>query len=83
MQQLEPGKYVLLWEATIPRDFKAHENDRRAKARREFALQRRDLREPSTPRAQAAGPISHAVKVVDPETERLVAEFMERKRDGR
>jgi hypothetical protein len=67
----------------MPRDFKAHENDKRAKARREFALQRRDLREPSTPRAQAVGPISHAVKIVDPETERAIEKFLREKRDGR
>lgn len=63
----------------MPRDLKAHEHSKRNKARREFALMRRDLREPSAPRAAAVGAISHAVKIVDPATERAIAEFMARK----
>lgn len=62
----------------MPRDFKAHENDKRAKARRAHALQRLDLREPSVPRQAAAGATSHAVKARDPETDRLIAEFRAR-----
>lgn len=66
----------------MPRDFKAHENDKRAKARRAHALQRLDLREPSVPRQAAAGATSHAVKARDPDVERAIREFEERRRKG-
>lgn len=63
----------------MPRDLKAHENQKRAQARRAYALERRDLREPSVPRAPAAGPTSHAVKARDPSVDAAIAEFLSRK----
>lgn len=49
----------------MPRDLKARENQKRAAARRENALARREMAYPSVPREAAAGPTSHAVKVMD------------------
>jgi hypothetical protein len=66
----------------MPRDLKAHEHGKRARARREFALQRRDLREPSTPRAAAAGVTSHAVKKIDTDTRAAIDAFLRAKNGG-
>lgn len=63
----------------MPRDLSAGENRKKAKARRAFALERLDLRQPTTPRLPAAGPVSHAVKRQDPETARAIAEFLAKK----
>ena len=60
----------------MPRDFKASENTKRAKARRQAALDRPELRGPSTPRLSAAGPTSMAVKAEDPATRRLIDEAL-------
>ena len=67
----------------MPRDLRAHENQKRARARRDHALARLDLREPTTPREAAAGPVSHAVKVMDPEAARAIEDFLRSKSDGR
>ena len=40
------------------------------------ALARLDLREPTSPREAAIGPTSHAVKMMDPEVQRIIAEAM-------
>jgi hypothetical protein len=45
-------------------------------ARRDAALSRPELRYPSTPRSFPQGPFSPAVKVRDPELERMVAEAL-------
>lgn len=47
----------------------------KARSRRQFALERVELRFKSAPRVSAAGPTSLALKVVDPETRRLIEEF--------
>lgn len=60
----------------MPRNLKANENQKRSKARRDHALGRLDLREPSSPRAPAAGATSHAVKVMDPASEAAIAAFL-------
>jgi hypothetical protein len=60
----------------MPRDLKAHENQKRSKARRDHALARLDLREPSVPRQPANGPTSHAVKARDPATAAAVEAFL-------
>lgn len=60
----------------MPRDLKKHEQHKKSAARREFALARLDLREPTVPRANAVGAFSHAVKVIDPETQRLISEAL-------
>ena len=66
----------------MPRDLKAHENQKRARARRDHALARLDLRQPSSPRTPAAGPTSHAVKSVDPEAAAAIAAFLTRRNGG-
>ena len=60
----------------MPRDYRPKETEKRSKARRAHALARLDLREPTVPRAPAVGPMSHAVKVMDPETQRLISEAL-------
>jgi hypothetical protein len=60
----------------MPRDLRANENVKRAKAKRQFALERREMLQPTVPRVSAAGPISMAIKVdlframIDAEIER-------------
>jgi hypothetical protein len=63
----------------MPRDLRAHENQKRSKARREHALARLDLREPSSPREPATGPTSHAVKRMDPGAAAAVKKYLARK----
>ena len=60
----------------MPRDLKAHEHKKRTQARRMNALARLDLRQPSSPREPAFGPTSHAVKKIDMDTQRLIAEAL-------
>ena len=60
----------------MPRDYSAGENARKAKARRQHALDRRELREPSAPRVAAASATSFAVKTVDDETRRMIDEAL-------
>lgn len=65
----------------MPRDYRANENQKKAKARRAHALARNELRGPSTPRTSAAGATSAPVKAADPDTARMVAEFLARRGD--
>lgn len=68
----------------MPRDYSARENGLKAKARREHALKRLDLREPTSPREAPAGATSFPVKKVDRETADAIAAFMARREsDGR
>ena len=60
----------------MPRDYHPKEAAKRNQARRDHALARRDLREPTTPRAAAIGATSHAIKVMDPAIERMIAEAL-------
>jgi hypothetical protein len=60
----------------VPRDLRANESQKRSSARRAHALARLDLREPTVPRANAVGAFSHAVKVMDAETQRLISEAL-------
>lgn len=66
----------------MPRDLKAHENQKKASARRAHALARLDLREPSSPRTAAAGPMSHAIKVMDPGAAAAIAAYLSRGQRG-
>ena len=66
----------------MPRDYRAAENTKRSKARREHALARLDLREESTPREPAIGVTSQAVKVMDPASAAAIEAFMSRKNGG-
>jgi hypothetical protein len=52
---------------------------RLARLRRETALDRAELRGPSTPRQAPAGVTSFPVKVPDTETKRMVEEFLARR----
>lgn len=63
----------------MPRNFKAGETMKRAKARRQSALDRTELRGDPTPRVAAASPMSMGVKTVDPETRRLIDEALARR----
>lgn len=60
----------------MPRDPSARENRMKAKARRDHALARIDLRTPSVPRQSAAGPTSHAVKKIDTGTRAAIDAFL-------
>lgn len=60
----------------MPRDLHAGESLRRARARRESAMARQELGQPTSPRDPAAGPTSMAVKRRDTTDDRLVAEFL-------
>jgi hypothetical protein len=60
----------------MPRDLKAHEQHKKSASRRAHALARLDLREPTVPRVNAVGAFSHAVKVMDPESQRLISEAL-------
>lgn len=64
----------------MPRDYRANENERKAKARRAHALSRTELGQPTTPRTSAAGPTSMGIKAIDPETTRMVEEFLAARR---
>ncbi len=66
----------------MPRDPSARENRLKAKARRDHALARMDLRTPSTPRDPAIGPTSHAVKKIDIGTRAAIDAFLSRQREG-
>lgn len=63
----------------MPRDYRASENQKKAKARRSHALARNELRQPTVPRVAPTGPTSAPIKAGDPETERLVADFLARR----
>lgn len=67
----------------MPRDLKAHENQKRARARREGALARREFAYPSEPRQPATGPTSFPVKKIDAAAEIAIAEFLARQRGDR
>ncbi len=60
----------------MPRDLRANESERRAKARRTGALARIELRYPSSPREPAAGATSFPVKAQDPATRAAIDEFL-------
>lgn len=66
--------------SNMPRDPSARENRIKAKARRDHALARLDLRSPSVPRDPAVGPTSHAIKKIDTGTRAAIDEFMARQK---
>lgn len=63
----------------MTRTLKAHEREKRAKARRETALARVELREPSSPRSTADGATSFPIKARDPDVAAAVAAFLAKK----
>lgn len=66
----------------MPRDASARENRLRSKARRAHALQRLDLRDPTSPRQPAAGPTSHAVKKINTADRAAIDAFLEGRKNG-
>lgn len=64
----------------MPRDYRAHENAKMAKAKRQIALERNELRGPGTPHVSAAGPTSAPIKLADPGDAALIEAFLQRKR---
>ena len=64
----------------MPRDYRASENQKMAKARRSHALARNELRQPTVPRVAPAGATSAPIKASDPETARMVDEFLSRRK---
>lgn len=66
----------------MPRNLRTHEREKKGKARREFALARLELREPSSPRAAAAGPVSHAIKERDPAIDAAVEAFLNKRKEN-
>lgn len=66
----------------MPRDPSARENRIKAKARRDHALARIDLRTPSVPREAAVGATSHAVKKIDMGTREAIDAFLAKRNGG-
>ena len=63
----------------MSRRYSAGETERMARAKRDKALARGEIRGPTEPRTAAAGPTSFAVKVDDPENRRLIDEALARR----
>ncbi len=59
-----------------------HQTERRARARRESALSRGELRQPTTPRVPAAGPTSMALKRQDPTDALLIEAYLRSQKGG-
>lgn len=66
----------------MPRDYRARENKLRAKAKRDGALARVELRGPSEPREPAAGATSFPVKARSENDDALIRDFLARKGGG-
>lgn len=56
----------------MSRDFSPSELSKRAKAKRQAALSRPEMLQPATPRVNADGPMSMAVKVMPAEDRALI-----------
>lgn len=65
----------------MPRDFKAAENTKRARAKRAAALARTEFRYPSDPRTAPAGATSFPIKAEDPENRRLIDKALARRKE--
>lgn len=63
----------------MPRDLRATNNMKMAKLKRERAMMRPEILQPSTPRTPASGVTSMAVKAEDPETRRMIDEALARR----
>jgi len=64
----------------MPRNHKAKEILRIAKAKRQSALERNEFKYPSEARVSAAGATSFSIKDVDPATSQLIADFLAKRR---
>ncbi len=67
----------------MTRSLKAHEIERRAKAKRAGALARNELRQPSVPRVSAAGVTSAPVKAQDESIRAMIDEALAQRIDSR
>lgn len=63
----------------MPRDYRPSERAKRCRALRAYAIDRGELREPTTEREPAAGVTSMALKARDHDTERMVREFLQKR----
>jgi len=59
-----------------------NEMARMARAKRDIALERSELRGESVPRRSAAGPTSAPLKARDPNVDRMVEDFLARRAEG-
>lgn len=66
----------------MPRDFKASENMKRSKAKRQAALSRPEMLQPTVPRISAAGVTSMAMKAEDLATRAMIDEAIARRKGG-
>jgi hypothetical protein len=64
----------------MPRNHRAKEIAKIARAKRDSALERAEFRYPSEARVAAASPTSFAVKAEDPATQAMIADFLEKRR---
>lgn len=62
------------------RNFNRQENLKRSKMKRQYALDRPEMLRPSAPRVQQSGAFAMAAKAEDPETRRMIDEFLAKKR---
>jgi hypothetical protein len=60
----------------MPRNHRANEIVKIARAKRQSALERNELRQPSEARVSAAGVTSFSIKDADPELSRMIADFL-------
>ena len=67
----------------MTRTLKAYEREKRAKARREVALARVELREPSSPRIAPEGATSFPVKARDAGVDAAVEAFLAARKEGK
>lgn len=66
----------------MPRNMKQHEHAKRSRARRDSALARVEMGQPSSPRVSAVGPVSMGVKVRDASDDLLIEAYLAQKTRG-
>lgn len=64
----------------MSKSLKRFQVERRARARRDFAMARDELRQATVPRESSAGPVSAPIKIMDAETKRMIEEYKQRHR---
>ena len=67
----------------MSRRYSASEKAKRVRARQDFALERKELRQPSEPRTMPAGPTSFPLKAEDEATRRLIDEALAKREANR
>lgn len=66
----------------MSRHLSADERRKAAKAKRDYALRRDELREASVPRASAASPTAMGVKVIDPDLRAMIDAAVAKKKES-